>query len=344
MKSLIFSLVLPLLLGVAASWCFHKYVEPDHVFFMRLADVSDTWAEKLRETSGPCYVFAGGSDTRTGIDPALMLEEYELRVINAALGAGYSVSCNVANAQTYVRSGDTLVVGMTYYNDSAILPTTSGIKMAFERAGFQPFKDGMIPLTRENLFLLLLGRSSPVCTYMMKSLFFDGPLYKYEANTVIHPSGWMDVRYREMEKFPLFGHKVSPLDCEGELFRFMSLLQQWCNERQVRLVVYATPHYEDEDKRITNAIHYLALTRMGVQVLRDERLGVLLDKSAYSDSPGHLGGDAVAENTRIVARALKDNSYWTEEALVAYLREHGWNDDGTPIRKEEDGSITDKER
>ncbi len=335
MKKLSLILVLSLLLGIAASLAFHRYVDPSGVFFLRAAEISDEWAAELRKSDEPCYVFAGGSDTRTGIDPAVMLNELNLRAINTALAADYGLRCNIANAQTYLRAGDTLVIGLTCFTDSYVSPTSIGLKMLFNRRGFHMFQDGIVPLTRKNLSLLALGRSYNVCAYVMKRCFSAGPLYKYDVNTVVHPSGWMDVRYREIDKYELGNTRVQPVHSDSELFRFLSFLRKWCEEHQVRLAVYASPHYVHESQRITHALHYLAFTRMGIPVVRDTRLGVVTDKNAYSDFTGHLGGEAVAENSRIIARALRDNSYWTEEELTEYLHQHGWNDDGTPLEERE---------
>ena len=88
-----------------------------------------------------------------------------------------------------------------------------------------------------------------------------------------------------------------------------------------------------ESYRAQTAMNALGIVRLGIPVLKDERLGCLPNPRAFADTMDHLNAEGAAENTRILARLLRDNIFWTEEELEAALHSMGWNADGTPANQ-----------
>lgn len=77
-------------------------------------------------------------------------------------------------------------------------------------------------------------------------------------------------------------------------------------------------------------MHALQLTRMGIPVLKDERLGLTVNNKILADTYYHMNAEGADWNSRIIARLLKEKSYWTEQELLAKMKELGFTEDGTP--------------
>ena len=332
MRRLLIIIISALVCGMAVSLYYKYKVEPGLVYFWRCADAAEGWGNALRQNPKSCYVFGGGSEIRAGVDPEVMLKEQGIRCISMAVAAGNGNGANARIALEYLRSGDTMVF--------SLLPgyagtwTSGGIVSAFHFCGFGIFDEGFAPLTADNLLQLVRPDMASICTYAGKKLFRPELNFKYEKNTVIHPSGWMEVLWDEMQQVK----ELHPLQYErlnsrvsGDSLRFLALLKEECRRRGAELVLMFPVALSHESMRCIVARDLLDIVRAGYHVLKDERLGAWPYPEKFADTSLHLSPAAARENSLLLGQMLKEQQYWTEEELVEYLCRNGWNADGTPV-------------
>jgi hypothetical protein len=77
-------------------------------------------------------------------------------------------------------------------------------------------------------------------------------------------------------------------------------------------------------------MHALQITRMGIPVLKDERLGHSTNNKLFADMGLHLNAEGAEWNSRIMARLIKDNSYWTEQEILNKMQQMGFTEDAIP--------------
>lgn len=335
MKRLLTIIGCAILLALVCIQLYSRYVDSSNVFFLKVAEASDSWAEHIHATERPVFVFAGGSETRSGVIPDIMLREFNMPAINAGEGAEHGLQANAAMAFKYLKSGDTLVLNVLSSKDINIPPSAQGTKMAVYRLKGSVFKSGLIEPDWEmaNQFL----SSSIHDAFVLAARYFgrSGRLLKYDQQTVIHPDGWMDIRYREMDNYKLHPREststIQPLASDSACLSLLGKLRDYCRENNIRLVVSIPISCEHESFRPEHAIHVLSVTRLGIPVLKDKRLGCLPITTDFADMSAHLNAKGAAENTRLLAHLLQNNDYWTTKELEEALHAMGWNADGTPI-------------
>lgn len=331
MKKLIIACFLGLALGLLWNCIYNFRLDPTLHFWWKCADVSDGWAEQLRRTPEPCYVFAGGSETRIGIDPQLLADDYGLRAINAGSQAGFGASSHIEAAMYYLQPGDTLLVTFNAYN-FAKGTTKFGLNYLWPRMGFAMFRDGMIPLTYRNLRTAVSGDACVLSICLAKMALSSGPLYNYEKDSRIHPSGWMEVLRQTNVKQRRVSLSLRQLQGLNQPdMQFLLKLQKVCQDKGIRLLLWARPCCVTETYRAAAAKRALDAVRNGLPVLKDERLGAITDKNLFSDSGVHLNNEGVRQQMQIIGNALKHNACWTEEELIAILSSYGYDASGRKI-------------
>ncbi len=334
MKRLLIILSLALVAGVFTVYLYDRVFNPELSFFRQALSNTDQWEKEMRKLGKPCTIICGASETRMGIEPAIMLEEFGMPAVNAGGAAGFGTRCNAALALRYLQSGDTMLFSFLSLSPRALPATTDGLKLATLHLGSEVYSSGIIPLTAENLKMSALGDTRSLCTWLAKLVFSPDLIYKYAKNTIIHPSGWVEVLYRDMAnaKAPLLNPPaLYRMEEKGEVINFLHELDEHCQNKQARLLIHIPVGFAHPTYQAQHAYTALQLTRAGFSVLRDERLGVVSDPHAFSDIGVHLSGEGTRENTRIIARALKYDEYWTERELVLLLRFMGWSDRGTRL-------------
>ncbi|MDO4954713.1 MAG: hypothetical protein Q4E43_06200 [Akkermansia sp.] len=338
MKRLLAIIGCAILLALVCVQLYSRHVDPDTQFFLRAAAASDSWAEQIHAAERPVIVLTGGSEARSGVDPQLMLDEFGIPLVNAAGAAGHGLQANAAAAFKYLKPGDTLVLSILSTNDTNILPSASGVKINVYRQGLSAFDSGVIEPGLENAGKFL---SSDVrAMFVLVTRYFGRAkrLYKYNEQTVVHASGWMEIQYREMDKYKLAAPKTSerlaPLTEDSEFMQTLQRLQEYCRSRGIRFLVSIPVECVHEGMRPEHAMKVLCISRLGIPVLKDERLGCLPTPTDFADMRAHLNAKGAADNTRLLARLLRDNIFWTEEELVAALHSMGWNADGTPTNQQ----------
>lgn len=338
MKRLVFFSLAAAFIALVCSICFDVAFSPEKLFFQRCAQASDAWAEELRKGEEPCYVFAGGSEIRTSIDPGLLLREKGVRGINAGMAAGYGLRSNVAMALLYLRAGDTLVLSCPPSWLSGPAETTGGIKIAFMRCGFGVFKDDLLRCTMKNVRQLLSPSTPEMCMYAARRIFMPHHMYKYDEHTNVHPTGWMEVLYDEMSRTPDPKGKepssLAPSALPKAAWDFLQTVKTACEKRGVALVLMHPVFCLPEEEKASHAFAMLPLVKAGYRYLKDERLGVISESRRFADTDAHLNSETAGENTLVVGELLKSASYWTEEELVRYLYENGWDENGRRVNQE----------
>ncbi len=333
MKRLIIILAVAIVAGILSTHIYDRFFSPELSCFRRAGEASDQWEKKMRELGKACYIICGSSETRMGVEPATMLEECGVPAVNAGGAAGHGMRCNAAIATKYLRPGDTLLFCPQVVSDIAVPPTTSGMKLANLHLGSRLFSCGLIPFTFKHAQMAYLGDSDTLNTALTKTLAGHHPLFKYDSNTILHPSGWIEVLYREIDaSAPLPAYnppRLYSLRPGCEFLRFLHELSQWCQAHDVRLLIHIPVILRHKLSQAQMAFLALQLTREGFTVLRDERLGVNSNPTDFADTDMHLTGEAARENSRIIAQALKYNEFWTEAELISLLRFMGRNEDGS---------------
>ncbi|HIX88924.1 MAG TPA: hypothetical protein H9976_07395 [Candidatus Akkermansia intestinavium] len=333
MKKLLVIILCAVLLGCTVALLFNRYLHPDMRFFLHAAEVSDQWEQSMRERAHgePLFIFAGGSETRSSIDPQILLDSYGIRSVNAAMNAGFGIQNNLLSALRYARPGDTIVAHIT--TDAFIGQTDIGSRSAIYRRGIQAFTTPGIGLPWGELLTLFKCNSSDLNLYAAKRITMPDRIYRYDQQTYIQPSGLMDIRYTQAQATPspTPGHQAFRLPQVAEPFaRFSSAFQQLCQDKGVKLWIWRAPIFAHESYQVQAALEALAMVRLGYQVLRDDEFNVTGDARCFSDLTYHSGPKGVRRNTNRLALHLLHPEFWTEESLTFWLAEHGYNPDGSP--------------
>ena len=337
MKRLLAIIGCAILLAVVCIQLYSRYINRDMHFFLRAANASDAWAEHIQAGNRPVYVMTGGSEIRSGVNPQIMLDEFGIPLVNASGAAGHGLQANAAAAFKYLKPGDTLVLSILSTIDTNIPPSASGVKINVYRQGLAALDSGMIEPSLESAGKFLSSDVRDMFVLLMRYFGHLGRLYKYDWKTVIHPSGWMEIQYREIDSYmqeaPKSTRRLVPLADESLLIQTLQRLQSYCEKHGIHLIASLPVECMSESYRAQTAMNALGIVRLGIPVLKDERLGCLPDPRAFADTMDHLNAEGAAENTRILARLLRDNIFWTEEELEAALHSMEWNADGTPANQ-----------
>lgn len=334
MKRLLLIIGCAALLALACIQLYSRFIDRDMQFFLKVAEASDGWAEQLHAAERPVYVLAGGSEARSGVDPQIMLDEFGIPLINAAEGAGHGLQANAALAFKYLKQGDTLILSIVNTADENIPPSAGGVKMAVWRMGTAAYDSGIIEARADNIGNFLASDMRSMFTLLTRYFARSGRLYKYDEHTIIHPSGWMEIQYREMDNCILEvlspGTKLPVLNETALVMKTLRKLQGHCQEKNISLIISIPVGCNDSSMRPLYAMQALGIARLGIPVLRDERLGCLPVPTDFADTSAHLNAKAAAENTRILGRLIKEKQYWTEQELLDTLQGMGYRADGTP--------------
>lgn len=324
MKKLLLCITAALLLGWAWNALFNYALSPDFRFWNRCADATDTWNAQLRaEGDAPCYIFGGGSETRTTIDPAYARERYGMRVVNAAAQGLYGGSCNAEHALTYLRAGDTLVFPLTAYGlDSA--PNPSGLRFLFRRQGWEMFADKWIPCSKDTARPLIAGDALALSSCFTKLLTTGSFRYRYETDARVHGSGWMEVLTTDEQERPAeHANAEPPSGMSPAALAACLRLQELCRAKGCRLIFRLHLAHADATCRAREAAAALSAVRTGLCVLRDPRLGCSDNPRDFADTNNHLSPDGVRRQMDDLCPALKRERYWTEAELLRELHPLG---------------------
>lgn len=331
MKKLLLSLAAGLLLALGWNILFNLYLSPDFRFWNRCAAASEQWETQLRrESAAPCYVFGGGSETRTSVDPQQLAEDYGLRAVNAAGQGFYGGVCNAAYGLHRLHAGDTYIFPLSAY-DLNEAPRDGGMRFLWKRCGSEVFGEGLIPCSWATLRAPFSGDAMALSGSLLKSLFTREPVCRYDRDARIRPSGWAEVLTHEQAQYrPARTAQPERLNglSEADIAAFRKLAD-CCRAKGASLLLTVHLAHREREGRAAQAMMALSAVRAGFRVLKDERLGCEPNGRLFADTDNHQSAEGVRLSMRIIGRALSTGSCWTEEELVRELRYEGRNPDGT---------------
>lgn len=322
MKRLIFSILVGIVLALILAQAYCYYLHPEINFYRKAIDISSKYEEKLRNNGHSCYIIGGGSEIRSSISPEIMLKDYGVPAVNVATAAPFGIATNLSIALNHVQSGDFLVFSLIATDSQAFSSTASGTKLAFYLYGAKAFTLGGLPVNLTSLSHLI---SSDAASMMISTVryFSRGYAYVYSAQATLHPDGWMEIHRGGMQNkktsqnVPPY-QPLSP-ECKSVLIQ----TRDNCQRQGINFAILIPPGYTNPGYSIHYLLNALQITQLGIPVLKDERLGIIKDPNLLSDTVAHLNASGTIENSRIIARALKEKQYWNESELVNRLLLHG---------------------
>lgn len=318
-------LITALILIQAYCW----FIHPEIQFYKKADTVCTHYEQIIRAAAAPCYVLAGGSETKTSLSPAIMAKEAGISAINTALAAGFGLEANTRAAISHLQAGDTLVLGLLSTQGKNALAAETGIKLNIQLFGLQAFRHGIIPLNCRNILGILSSDASNMLVSLVRKLT-RGYAFIYNKQSTLHPDSWMQVHRNVIPGTEISSYIDDDIIIQPECVSLLNRLQATCRNLQADFVVMLPVGYTNEYETKRRLMHALQLTRMGIPVLRDERLGREPDSSLYADTMFHMNARGTDQNSRIIARLLKDKSYWTEQELLERMNARGFTEDNTP--------------
>ena len=318
MKRLILCISAGILAALILTQAYCFFLHPEINFYKNAVAISTLYEQQLRAKGHNCCIIGGGSEIRSCISPEVMFKDYGVPAVNVATAAPFGMATNLAIALNHVQPGDSLIFSLIATDSNAFQATANGTKLAFYLYGKEAFTIGGLPANRTTLKHLL---SSDAASMMMSIVryFSRGYAYVYSARATMHPDGWMEIHRGGMQ-----GQKpAQTVHTYHEMSRnyLVSLLQakQKCQQRGADFIIMFPPAYVHPDYRIHYLLNALHITRLGIPVLKDERLGIIRDCNLMSDTISHLNTQGTMENSRIIARSIKEKQYWNEDELVNRL-------------------------
>ncbi len=331
-------------LGVATNVCFTLYFNRDFTYFSKLLRISTKWEQELRESHPHIYIVAGGSSARAGIDPKILLEEANIPLSLAALGAGYGMDGNTAIAHQMLQAGDTLILaiepGLVSVTSQNTL-TPMGARMLLREQGISLYSNPFIRIDWRNALSPFGSDSSGLASHLAKTISRpEGKRYTYDYNTNIHPSGWMEVTKKVNYHVPLAIdsaqqtlHNFTLTDAAKASF---ARIKDYCDKNRINTIALVPRFYADESARPYTLWFALQLTRMGIPVLYDEKMSVVEDVTHIADTVNHLDANGTRENTLQIADSLRKQHFWTEGELIEELAKRGWSAQGVRLKATQD--------
>ena len=329
MKRLLLCISAGIIAALILIQLYNYFVHPEICFYKQADAITTLHEQKLRSEGHSCYIIAGGSEVKTSLIPSIMQAESGLAVVNTATAAGNGLAANASIGLNHLRPGDTMVLSLISGGETNIHATAGGLKLASGLFGLRAFQHNIIPLKPEVLFTLLSSDAASMLSGAVRKIT-RGYSFVYNRESTLHPDGWMQVHRSTMQNVGLRKTIARDIIIGPECRELLLRTQQTCRQTKAAFVVMipvGLSNYYEIKRRL---MHALQLTRMGIPVLKDERLGLTVNNKILADTYYHMNAEGAEWNSRIVARLLKEKSYWTEQELLAKMKELGFTEDGTP--------------
>lgn len=329
MKRLLLCISAGIITAAAISLIYSCLFDGEINYYKKANTITSLHERKIRAAGHPCYVLAGGSETKSSISPAFMLEEADIKAINTATAAGFGVASNIAIAINHLHPGDTLILGLLSTQEENIIASKNGIKLITQLYGAKAFQHDIIPLNIRNILSLFSANAGNMMVGLVRRCT-RGYAYVYEKESTLHLDGWMEILRNTMQNAPLPKTIASDITFSTECSVILQKTMAACKKIQADFLVMLPVGFTNEYETKRRLMHALQLTRMGIPVLRDERLGRTPDNTLYSDTMFHMNAEGTEQNSRIIARLLKEKRYWTEQELLEQMNARGFTEDATP--------------
>ncbi len=329
MKRLLLCISIGFITAIFLAQSYNWFVHPEISYYRNADAITSTYEKTVRATDNSCYVLAGGSETRAGFIPSVMHEESGISVINTATAAGFGLEANLALAINHLQAGDTLVLSLISVQQNNVIANDSGIKLLAQLYGAKAYQHNILPLTLRNVRTIFSSDAGSMMAYILRK-YSRGYAYIYEKEASIHPDGWMEIHREGMQNFKPHATIAPDIELTPDCTDLLRRTMRACRTAHADFLVMLPVGFNNEYETKRRLMHALQLTRMGIPVLRDERLGIEVDNSLYADTIYHLNAKGATQNSRIIARLLKEKSYWTEQELLEQMKARGFTADGTP--------------
>ncbi len=322
MKKLIICILGGIVSALLLIQVYSFFIHPEICFFRKADAISTRWEQQLRHTGQPCYILGGGSEIRSSLSPQMMRQHSGINAVNTATAAPFGLEANTAIALNHVQPGDTLVLSVISVNDENTQAKEGGIKLAAQLFNTSAFSRGGIPMNLNSLLALLSSDAGNMLVSTVRK-FTRGYTYIYAAKSTVHPDGWMEIHRTGMQNAESDTQKPADIRIGTICTRILKHAQSECRKTGADFVVMLPVGFINNHETPRRLLHALQITRLGIPVLRDERLGRITDTSKLADTLYHLNNEGTAENSRTIARLLANKCYWTEGELLERLHKLG---------------------
>ncbi len=319
LKKYIVYIVVGIIVSLFLNRLYMAKAEPGSRFFSQCFEQTEIWERMIRQKSKNCFVFAGGSEVRMGIEPQTMWDTHGIPVINAGAQADNGVRCNVQAALRFLQPGDTLVLSIN--PGASVLrnngTTHLGINFCYNHYGNSMFTEGIMPFNMFSFSKLVTGNVNNLSIHLMRILTRPECIYRYNspANALINDRGRVEVFLTTQQSQELFPRDSYPKQDFSGRDVFLRDVKEYCDAHDIRLIVYMSRCHQHETWRRFYAQGMLFVVEQGIPVLRDPYLGAWPDGSKYSDTSLHLSIEGGKEFSEFIARQIKTENYWTKEEL-----------------------------
>ncbi len=297
------ALITGLVLSMVASVIYTLDYNPEIKFWKAALNSKRAWSDKIHSAPGRVNVFSGGSTTAFQIDDAILTREFSIPSVNAGLNAGLGLDGTVAQATTFLKKGDRLVLmtepemlaggggEITALNNQ--LTVATGLKEGFT----QRDSDG-------HSRLKALSSCRPglyhVAT-MIGKIVSRRPSYRYQLED-IQEGGFVVTPVRNdmsHEGLSVQRHTLTP-----RAKNFLSELREWAAQRGIEVIYlfpvsYIKPELLDEQRQANEV--YLKEIETIIPVCRDSFLGASADADDFADTALHMTQKAAQNRTRVLA-------------------------------------------
>jgi len=315
----VLGLGLVLLLAWAAGAAYTLYFNVEMRLTRFMFDRKLSWMERRLPATNRVIVF-GGSSSSFSISPAFALEQ-GVPMVNLGMGAGIGARVLTRMTLAQSRPGDTLVMALEpdlLSADTAVTLIGAQSAVVLGHPGWanesldpDPDANGTIA---PYVWALRPGGSHAVT--MLGKLVQRRPLYRYQADDFFEDGQQQTEVRGELGGFR--GHPAPRLSPDGRAW--VRATRAYCERKGLKLV-YALPWTltESASEADVRRLHagFLADLAQEVDVLRDERLGCITDRSWYCDTRFHMTLAGSRERTGAMVSSLKSGLRWTESELRA---------------------------
>lgn len=301
------------LLAYFSGWAYMLYLNPEIVFARQLAE------EQVRQNTrtkshDQRYIFIGGSSCSFSIDPNQLKEEFGVSAVNWGFNAGAGRGVHLETALFSARKGDVVVLaletsGWSDESDGYITPLGSQLwhgclKEHFEKGSQLHMLD--VEASYNPVFLRPGGRH--VISLGAKMLLRK-PLFRYPDET-LGSGGYLKGLLTEWELESTKGLVDYDLSEERRalLQRFIDVMKT----RGVEVMVSIPWHFVDDSiAHEQRAINEALASELSLYcpVIKDENLGVISDRSYFSDTHWHLSISGAKKRNRVVGNSIVEGLY-----------------------------------
>lgn len=313
----VLGLVVVLLLAWAAGAAYTLYFNVEMRLTRFMLDRKLAWMERRLPSTNRVIVF-GGSSSSFSISPAFALEQ-GVPMVNLGMGAGIGPKVLTRMALAQAKPGDTLVMALEpdlLSADTAVTLIGAQSAVVLGHAGWANDSGDPDPNANGTLapYIWALRPGGFHAVTMLGKVAQRRPLYRYQSDDFFEDGQQQTEVRGELVGFR--GHPAPRLSPDGRAW--VRATRAYCERKGLKLA-YALPWTltEPASEAAVRRLHaaFLADLAQEVEVLRDDRLGCVTDRSWYCDTQFHMTLAGSRERTGAMVASLKAGLRWTESEL-----------------------------